>query len=82
MGRFVFPGTSRDVTALEQAQQTSKEEQAMSDEQRNDGDEIEAHGPHYGANDEPGDEIEAHGPHYGANDEADDEVEGHMNRAG
>jgi hypothetical protein len=54
----------------------------MSEEQRNEETEVEAHGPHYGANDEAGDEIEAHGPHYGANDEADDEVEGHMSRAG
>ena len=61
----------------------------MSEEQRNEETEVEAHGPHPGqglsANDEPretDDEVEAHGKHPGqglsANDEPDDEVEGHI----
>jgi hypothetical protein len=57
----------------------------MSDEQRNEETEIEAHGPHYGANEEPGDEVDGHGAHFGASDESsddDDEVEGHAMRAG
>jgi hypothetical protein len=34
----------------------------MSDEQRNEDEaEVEAHGTHYGANDEQGDEVEGHG---------------------
>jgi hypothetical protein len=55
----------------------------MSDEQRNEETEIEAHGPHFGANDEQGDEAEAHRFRVGMNDESDDdEVEGHAHRAG
>jgi hypothetical protein len=41
----------------------------MSEEQRNEETEVEAHGPHPGqglsANDETDDEVEAHGPHPG-----------------
>ena len=32
----------------------------MSEEQRNEETEVEAHGPHYGANDEADDEVEGH----------------------
>jgi len=59
----------------------------MSDEQRKEETEVEAHGaypPKYGANDEPGDEVEGHGRRVGANDEPtkDEEVEGHGRRVG
>jgi hypothetical protein len=55
----------------------------MSDEQRNEETEVEAHASQrYGANDEPGDEVEGHASHVGQSDEADDEVEGHARRAG
>jgi hypothetical protein len=56
----------------------------MSEEQRNEETEVEAHGTtRPGANDEPGDEVEGHRFRVGMNDEGDDdEVEGHMSRAG
>ncbi|HEY4235708.1 MAG TPA: hypothetical protein VGM45_00045 [Gaiellaceae bacterium] len=63
----------------------------MSEEQRNEETEVEAHGQRtsgqrVSANDEPGDEVEAHGQRtsgqrVSANDEPEDEVEGHVSKA-